>query len=192
MADGIPEMAFLNVTGLIFFFSFFPLFFIWIGTDSFLWLEVLSCKFPVCSKSSGTFRLSVLENCRMQPCPWNERSFGQSGFPECFVHVLARCWRGGRMELGLQNPQIPPPAPLRTCCEPPTGHSTPSVLSSVAGDDLSIFLGEQSKILHSRHWQGQDWVLFPKKQPLPGVTLQLLGLHRAHYPSPSLAPQLPT
>lgn len=33
---------------------------------------------------------------------------------------------------------------------------------------------------------------FPKETASPRVTLQLLGLHRAHYPSPSLAPQLPT
>lgn len=185
VVDGIPEMAFLNGTGLIFFF--FSLFFVWIGTDSFLWFEVfilqVSCVLQIFQHipflCAGELQDTAVPM-EWENVPGTRRSW--FAFPECFVHVLAQCWRGGRRELRPWNPQIPPPALLRTCREPSTGHSTPSIPSSVAGDDLSVFFWEQSKILHSRHWQVGRAGCFSQRNSLsPGLTLQLLGLHRAHY-----------
>lgn len=173
---------------------FFSLFFVWVGTNSFLRFEVFYlASFPVCSKSSSTFHFSVLENCRTQPCPGKERTFqGQGeaahfGFPECFVQVLARCWRGGRMGLGLWNPQIPPPALLRTCREPSTAHSTPSIPSPVAGDGLSIFLGNKARSFIpdiGRCFSQRNSLSLQCDSAAAGVAQGSLF--------PSLAPQVPT
>lgn len=98
------------------------------------------------------------------------------------------------MELGLWHPQIPPPALLRACREPSTAHSTPSIPSSVAGDDLSIFFGgtKQDPSLQTlAGGQGQGWVLFPKKQPLPWFDPAAAGVAQGAL-FPSLAPQVPT
>lgn len=119
----------------------------------------------MCSKSSSTFHFCVLEECRTQPMGWeNIPGMLLSLASLNSLSALRIFYKSRKDGAGaLESPKFQ----LCSGFEPSPGHSTPP---SLAGDDLSMFLGNKAKSFTPGigRWAGLG--VFPKNQPLPSVT----------------------
>lgn len=156
--------------GLDFFFFSPPLLFlVWIGTGSFLWLEVfLSCKVSCVLQISPAHSISLCwrtAGCSPAHGMRGKRSRDKEKLltlaPLNSLSALPMFWHsageGGRMESPNSTPSSAQDLPWAFLCS--WGWSFPYFLGAKQDPSLQTLAG------------GQGWVLFPKKQLLPPVWL---------------------